>query len=286
MSGRFDLELFCQLVEKHQPQRAHLVPPILIGLAKHPIIDNYDLSSLSVIVSAAAPLAKETEDAVVNRIGCEIKQGWGMSELSPIGTYSSDYNVKSGSIGQLVPNTNGKIVDPETKKALGPGEPGELMIKGPQVMIGYLNDVEKTQKCLDNDGWLSTGDISHYDEDGFFYITDRIKELIKVRGYQVAPAELEALLLTHPSIDDAAVIPVEDEISGELPRAYIVARKDESSQKLKEKEVYEWVKERVANYKKLAGGVEFIDEVPKSASGKILRRVLKEKYKEEILRGK
>jgi len=283
MSGRFDLELFCQLVEKYQPQRAHLVPPILIGLAKHPVVDNYDLSSMLTIVSAAAPLAKETENAVIERVGCEIKQGWGMSELSPIGLFSSDYNIKSGSVGQLVPNTYGKVVDPETKKALGPGEPGELMIKGPQVMLGYLNEQEKTRECLDDDGWLRTGDISHYDEDGFFFITDRIKELIKVRGFQVAPAELEALLLTHPSIDDVAVIPVEDEMSGELPRAYVSVRKDELSQKLTEDEVKEWVKEKVAPHKRLAGGVEFIDQIPKSASGKILRRILREKYKEEVL---
>ena len=146
--------------------------------------------------------------------------------------------------------------------------------------MGYLNDQDKTAECLSSDGWLKTGDAAEYDEDGFFYITDRLKELIKVRGYQVAPAELEALLLTHPNISDAAVIPVEDEFSGELPRAYIKLKNDESSQKLASEEVEEWVKNRVAPFKRLEGGVEFIDQVPKSASGKILRRVLKDKRKE------
>lgn len=254
----------------------------MIGLAKHQIVDNYNLSSLSMIISAAAPLSKDTEIAVTNRIGCEIKQGWGMSELSPIGTLVSDYNMKSGSIGQLIPSTLGKIVHPETNMSLGPGETGELLIKGPQVMMGYLNDPEKTAECLSSDGWLKTGDAAEYDEDRFFYITDRLKELIKVRGYQVAPAELEALLLKHPNIDDAAVIPIEDEFSGELPRAYITLKNDELSQKLTSEEVKEWVKDRVAPFKRLEGGVEFIDQVPKSASGKILRRILKEKRKNEM----
>ncbi len=250
----------------------------MIQLAKNPIVDNYDLSSLSVILSAAAPLSKDTADAVTNRIGCDVKQGWGMSELSPLGTIESDFNLKQGSVGQLVSSTLGKVVNPETRQNLGPGQTGELMIKGPQVMMGYLNDPIKTAECLDADGWLSTGDVAKYDEDGFFYITDRIKELIKVRGYQVAPAELEALLLTHPNISDAAVIPINDEESGELPRAFVTLKGDELSQKLAESDIKDWVKEKVAPYKRLEGGVEFIDAIPKSASGKILRRILKDKY--------
>eukprot|EP01083_Nonionella_stella_P027091 74522_1 len=205
-----------------------------------------------------------------------------MSELSPIGTFESDYNMKPGSIGQLVSSTQGKIINPETNETLGPNEPGELCIKGPQVMMGYLNDAEKTAECLGDDGWLRTGDVVHYDEDGFFFITDRIKELIKVRGYQVAPAELEALLLTHPNISDAAVIPVDDEESGELPRAYVTLKSDDLSQKVTDNDVKEWVKDKVAPFKRLEGGVEFVDQVPKSASGKILRRLLKDKWREEM----
>lgn len=280
MSGRFDLELFCQLVEKHQPQRAHLVPPIIVGLAKHPVIDKYDLTSLSMIVSAAAPLSSDIENETKTRIGVDIKQAWGMTELSPLATIISDYNMKSGSVGQLVPNTIGRIVDPETNMTLGPGETGELLVKGPQLMMGYYNEPVKTADCLSPDGFLKTGDIAYYDDDGFFYIRDRIKELIKVRGFQVAPAELEALLLTHPNIADVAVIGIEDDLSGELPRAYVVLKKDEHAQKINEEDVKDWVRERVAPFKRMEGGVVFIEQVPKSASGKLLRRILKDQYKE------
>jgi len=278
--ARFDLELLCQSIEKHRPQRAHLVPPIIIQLAKNPIVDKYDLSSLSMIVSAAAPLSKETEDALMARIGCPVKQAWGMSELSPIATFTNEYNLRKGSVGQLTPNTYGKIVTPEGR-SLPPNEEGELMIKGPQVMMGYLNDPDKTAECLSSDGWLRTGDVAKYDEEGFFYITDRIKELIKVRGYQVAPAELEALLLTHPHLSDAAVIPVEDEQSGQLPRAYVTLKDNVMSSDVTEEDIKEWVKERVAPFKRLEGGIKFVDKVPKSASGKILRRILVDQVKKE-----
>lgn len=234
------------------------------------------------ILSAAAPLSKETSESIKTRIDCDVKQAWGMSELSPLGTVESDFNLRQGSIGQLISSTLGKVVDPkDTKKSLGPNQTGELTIKGPQVMMGYLNDPEKTSECLDQDGWLRTGDVAMYDEDGFFYLTDRIKELIKVRGFQVAPAELEALLLTHPNISDAAVIPIPDEVSGELPRAYVTLKEDDISRHVSEDEVKEWVKERVAPYKRLEGGVEFISQVPKSASGKILRRLLSDKYRDD-----
>jgi len=273
MSGRFDLEIFCQLIEKYQPQRAHIVPPILIALAKSPIVDKYDLSSLDMCLSAAAPLGKETEDVVKDRLSCRVKQAWGMSELSPVGTFTSDLNMRSGSVGQLVSNTVGKVVDSKKNKSLPPHQSGELIIKGPQVMMGYLDAPGKTTECLSPTGWLKTGDIAHYDEDGFFFITDRLKELIKVRGYQVAPAELEALLLTHPRVDDAAVTSVKSEESGELPIAYVVMKSDTISQHTCEEDIKEWVKERVAPYKRLTG-VIFIDEIPKSASGKILRRLI------------
>ena len=276
-SGRFDLEQFCKLVQEHKPQRAHLVPPILLGLAKHPVVDKYDLSSLRMLISAAAPLGQETEVAVTQRLpSCECKQAWGMSELSPIGTLNSDFNIKPGSVGPLVSSTVGKIVN-EQGQSLGPNQDGELLIKGPQVMMGYLDDSDRTEECLSKSGWLRTGDMARYDEDGFFYITDRIKELIKVRGYPVAPAELEALLLTHEAVKDAAVIQVKDEMSGELPRAYVVLK--ETAAAVAEIDLYEWVKERVASYKRLDGGVVFTDSIPKSASGKILRRILRDQVK-------
>lgn len=154
------------------------------------------------------------------------------------------------------------------------------------MMLGYMDDTEKTKECLSDSGWLRTGDVAHYDDDGFFYITDRLKELIKVRGYQVAPAELEALLLTHEHVSDSAVIQIADEASGELPRAYVVRKETEEAMNMTEEDVYEWVKERVAAYKRLDGGVVFIDAVPKSASGKILRRILREQLEAELAANK
>jgi len=195
MSERFDIEKFCLLVQDHKPERAHLVPPIILGLAKHPVVDKFDMKSLKMIVSAAAPLGKESTEGIRSRLGLNVKQLWGMSELSPLGTVNSDADARCGSIGQLAASTEGKIIDPETGISLGPNENGELCIRGPQVMLGYLNDRENTKECISDEGWLRTGDQCYCDDDGYFYITDRIKELIKVRGFQVAPAELEELLL-------------------------------------------------------------------------------------------
>jgi len=273
MSGRFKLEDFCELVETHSPHRAHLVPPIILGLAKNPVVDDYDMSSLKMILSAAAPLSGDIEREVRERLRCGVKQAWGMSELSPIGTLSSDENPRSGSVGNLVSSTFGKIVDPETGKNLGPGETGELFIKGPQVMMGYKDDPEKTAQCLTEDGWLRTGDIGYYDKDFYFFVTDRLKEMIKVRGFPVAPAEIESLLLTHDHVQDAAVIATNCERSGELPKAYIVLKRDVV---VSSEEIHVWVNERVSPHKRLAGGICFTHEIPKSASGKILRRVLRD----------
>ena len=276
LSKKFELEHFCELVHVHRPQRAHLVPPILISLGNNPLVDKYDMSSLKIAVSAAAPLSKEVEESVFSKTGMQVKQAWGMSELSPIGTYTSDYNIKPGSVGPPVSNTLCKIVDVITGKSLDPYESGELLIKGPQVMLGYLDNPKATADTISNTGWLKTGDVAHYDEDGFIYITDRIKELIKVNGLPVAPAELEALLLTHDGIIDVAVIPVKCEKRGEVPKAFIVLR-EENNDSVSEKDIQLWVKERVADYKQLGGGVEFVDSIPKTASGKILRRILKDR---------
>lgn len=277
-SGRFDLPEFCQMIERYRPRRAHLVPPILLGLAKHPLVSNYDLSSLGMIISAAAPLSCETEKAVMERLPhTKVKQAWGMSELSPIGTLNSDFASKTGSVGPVVSSTFAKVVDDEGK-SLPPHQSGELCIKGPQVMMGYLNDPDKTAECLTETGWLRTGDLAQYDEEGYLFITDRVKELIKVRGYPVAPAELEAVLLRHPAVAEAAVVSVLDDESGELPRAFVALKPDRH---VVEKDLYEFVKEQVAPYKRLDGGIAFTDEVPKSASGKILRRILRDQVRQE-----
>jgi 4-coumarate--CoA ligase len=273
MSGRFDLERFCQILEERKPERAHLVPPIVLALAKSPIVDKYDCSSLRQIVSAAAPLGSNVEHLVRNRLGCEVKQAWGMSELSSLGTISIDARSRSGSVGPLCPSTFAKVVDSDGN-SLPVMESGELLIKGPQVMMGYLDDPEKTNECLSDTGWLRTGDICHYDNDGYFFITGRIKELIKVRGFSVAPAELEELLLTHDDIDDVAIVPVPNEESGELPIAFVVLKGGASAT---ETDIQNWVKQRVAPFKRLSGGIVFSSTIPKSSSGKILRRVLRDR---------
>jgi acyl-CoA synthetase (AMP-forming)/AMP-acid ligase II len=268
---RFDMDRFCALVEKYKCSRAHLVPPIILGLAKTPIVNDYDLSSLKVLTSAAAPLGGELETEASERLGVIIKQAWGMSELSPLGTCVPDDALKpeTGTVGPPCAATAAKVVDLNTGEALPIGEEGELCIKGPQVMKGYLDLPDKTAECLDEDGWLRTGDIAKMDDDGYVYITDRLKELIKYKGFQVAPAELEEVVSLHDQVEDCTVIPVEDEHAGELPRAYVVKKMGSS---VTEQDILDWVAERVAPHKKIRGGVVFTESIPKTASGKILRR--------------
>ncbi len=267
---RFDMEQFLELVQSYRVTWAHLVPPIVLGLAKHPAVDRYDLSSLKCIVSGAAPLGAELTQAARRRLGCQVKQGYGMTELSPVSHYSARDRVRDGAVGHAIPNTEVRIVDVASGRDLGPGRDGEIWVRGPQVMKGYLNRPDATALTITEDGWLRTGDIGHVDDDGYYYIVDRLKELIKYKGFQVAPAELEALLVAHPAIADAAVIPAADEEAGEIPRAYVVRRGD-----LTAEQIMSYVADHVASYKRVRE-VVFVDEIPKSLSGKILRRVLRE----------
>src|SRR5438093_10169224 len=270
---RFELEPFLALLQTHRITRAFLVPPLVLALANHPAVDRYDLSSLRAMMSGAAPLDAALEAACVRRVGCQLIQGYGLTEASPVTHTVPDEPGKGrpGTIGQLLPNTECRIVDPATGGDLGPGEAGELLIRGPQVMTGYLNNPEATAETLDAAGWLHTGDIGHVDADGYFTIVDRLKELIKYKGFQVPPAELEAVLRTHPAVSDAAVIPIPDEEAGEVPKAYVVLKGDVPLEAL-----LAYVAERVAPYKKIRA-VEVIDAIPRSPSGKILRRLLKER---------
>lgn len=271
---KFDLEQFLSLVQDRKVTRAYLVPPIILALAKHPLVDNYDLSSLDVILSGAAPLGEDLQNAVRDRLGCQVLQGYGLTETSPVTNLIPDgWEAKPGSVGTLVPNSDAKVVDVETGNEVGVGERGELWFRGPHIMKGYLNNDEATGITIDEEGFLHTGDIGFVDDDGYFYIVDRLKELIKYKGFQVPPAELEALLLSHPKIADAAVIGVADEEAGELPKAFVVANGE-----LTEEEVIDFVAEKVAPHKKVRR-VELTDEIPKSASGKILRRVLIDREK-------
>jgi acyl-CoA synthetase (AMP-forming)/AMP-acid ligase II len=267
---QFDLAEYLRLTSQYGAKRAYLVPPIALALAKSPIVDQYDLSRMKFVTSGAAPMGRQLEDDCSARIGCMVKQGYGMTEASPVTHFTPEDPAfaRSGSCGLLVPNTECRIVDLETRKDAALGEQGELLIRGPQIMQGYLNNPEATAQAIDDDGWLHTGDVGYADADGFFYIVDRLKEFIKYKGFQVAPAELEALLLTHSAVADCAVIPMADAEAGEIPKAFVVMRHDVTSE-----ELMEYVAGVVASFKKVRS-VEFISKIPKSPSGKILRREL------------
>ena len=270
--ARFDLEQFLTILQDYRVTLAHLVPPIVLALAKQPAVDNYDLSSLRTVFSGAAPLGADLTQACLERLGCEVKQGYGMTETSPA-THCTAHGleIKHGSVGVCLPNTECKLVDVDTGEAVGPNQRGELWVRGPQIMKGYHNRPEATAQTVDEDGWLHTGDVGYVDADGHFFIVDRVKELIKYKGFQVAPAELEAILLSHPAVADAAVIPSPDEEAGEVPKAFLVLRAEATPEEIKS-----FVAERVAPHKKIRR-LEVVDQIPKTASGKILRRVLKER---------
>jgi len=269
---RFDLQQALEITQDRKVSWFFAVPPIVLGLAKHPIVDQYDTSSVKVVFSGAAPLSAELGEECAARLGCAVVQGFGMTELSPVSHASPGFENKPGASGVTISNTECRIVDLEGND-LPVNEDGELWIRGPQVMKGYLNNDEATAATIDDDGWLHTGDVAHFDDDGFIFIVDRIKELIKYKGFQVPPAELEGLLLTHPAIADAAVIGIQDDEAGELPKAFITVAPGAT---LTEDEVKSFVADQVASYKQIRL-VEFIDEVPKSASGKILRRELRDR---------
>ncbi len=269
---RFELESFLKAVQDYEVSLAHLVPPIVLALSKHPVVDNYRLPKLRTIFSGAAPLGEDLTKACMERLGCSVRQGYGMTETSPV-THSSPappHTIKFGSVGVPAPNTECKVADLGTGEALGPGQRGEVCVRGPQIMKGYLNNPDATAQTIDPEGWLHTGDIGYVDEDGHFFIVDRAKELIKYKGLQVAPAELEAVLVTHPCVADAAVIPCPDEEAGEVPKAIVVLRQPSPAEA-----IMQFVAERVAPHKRIRY-VEFVDTIPKSPSGKILRRVLVE----------
>ena len=269
---RFDLEQFLSLHQEHGITRSFVAPPIVVALAKHPLVDQYDLSALQQVFSGAAPLSAELALEAGARIGCEIVQGFGMTEMSPVSHLTPPGAFKAGSVGVTVPNTQTRIIDPETGQELGIGAEGEVCVRGPQVMLGYLGNQAATDAMLEPDGWLHTGDIGRFDEDGHLFLVDRLKELIKVSGFQVAPAELEALLLTHPGIADAAVVGAPDEHSGEIPVGFVVPRPGVD---LDPDEVMAFVAGHVAHYKQIRR-IVIVESIPKSASGKILRRLLRD----------
>ena len=271
---RFDLIGFLDVLEQHRITRAYVAPPVVLALAKHPAVEGRDFSALTFILSAAAPLDAELARVCADRLGVEIGQAYGMTELSP-GTHlvpeGTARTAPPGTVGKLFPSTEARLVSLDTGEDVGPGEEGEIWIRGPQRMKGYFGRPEETDTLIDADGWLHTGDIGVVDEDGWWFVVDRVKELIKYKGYQVAPAELEAVLLGSPDVADAAVIGVYDERGDEVPKAFVVRAPGSTAT---EDDVLAYAAEHTAPYKRVRR-VEFIDAVPKAASGKILRRELR-----------
>jgi 4-coumarate--CoA ligase len=290
---KFEMEAWCALVQKHRITYSYIVPPIAIHLSKHPLVPSYDLSSIRMTNCGAAPLGKEVIQAVFKRTGIRIKQGYGLSETSP-GVFHQrwdEWMSGAGSVGWLLPNMEAKFCQPfDDASGVGEaqeltlGEVGELHVRGPNVFLGYHNNVTATAECLSPDGWFRTGDIGYLDGSGNLHITDRAKELIKYKGFQVAPAELEALLIQLPQVSDCAVVGLfSSTLETEVPRGYIVpAGKVARSMTAQDGDaITDWLAQRVAPYKKLRGGVKFVDSIPKTASGKILRRQLRDQARLE-----
>jgi 4-coumarate--CoA ligase len=270
---RFDLAEFLRIIGEHRTTWLFIAPPIAVALAKHPAVGAADTSSVKVVFSGAAPLDGALASAVAARLDCVVRQGYGMTELSPVShviPVDRD-DIPLDTVGLALPNTECRLVDPETLTEVVAGERGELWVRGPQVMTGYLGNEEATKATLVDDGWLRTGDIATVTPEGVFQIVDRLKELIKYKGYQVAPAVLEAILLQHPKVADAAVVGWHDDDGQEVPKAFVVPQPDTQ---LEAADVMAWVAERVAPHEKVRL-VEFIDVIPKSTSGKILRKDLR-----------
>ncbi|KAF9174435.1 hypothetical protein BGX21_011212 [Mortierella sp. AD011] len=271
---KFSLPTFLHNIQKFKVTNTFIVPPVALALAKHPMVLNYDLTSLRHMYCGAAPLPKELCRMIEDKLGVYCRQGFGMTEASPlVACQRPNQRGPDGSVGPLVAGLKAKVIDTATGEELGVGQHGEWLLKGPNVMKGYLNNIEATNRTISEDGWMHTGDIVYVDEQGNWFVVDRLKELIKYKGFQVPASELEALLQTHPKVLDAAVIPAYDANQAtEIPRAYVVPHDLATADDALKKDIEEFIASKVAPHKKLRGGVAFINEIPKSASGKILRK--------------
>ncbi|KZV57924.1 4-coumarate--CoA ligase 2-like [Dorcoceras hygrometricum] len=275
--AKFEIVSVLELIQKYKVTIGPFVPPIVLAIAKSPVVDKYELSSVRMVLSGAAPLGKELEEAArVKFPNAIVGQGYGMTEAGPVLSMclafaKQPFEIKSGACGTVVINAEMKIVDTETGASLGRNQPGEICIRGDQIMKGYLNDPVATENTIDKEGWLHTGDIGFIDNDDEIFIVDRLKELIKYKGFQVAPAELEALLLNHPSVSAAAVVSMQDEQAGEVPVAFVVRS---NGSIVSEDKIKKYISDQVVFYKRLSR-VFFIDSIPVSPSGKILRKELR-----------
>ncbi|CAG9134697.1 unnamed protein product [Plutella xylostella] len=277
--GKFNEQRYLETIQRYKPGYCAVVPPILVLLAKSQLLQDYDVSSVRMMYTGAASVDLETVREVKRRFPnlMEVFQGYGMTESTlAVARDTVDGGVKPGSVGTMPAGFVVKVVDLETREALGPNKPGEICVKSPTVMKGYIG--KNRTEAFDDEGFYRTGDIGYYDEDGFFFIVDRLKELIKYKGYQVPPAQIEAELLKHPAVRDAAVVGRPDKAAGEVPVAFVVRQ---PGSEVSGEEIQEYVASKVSNPKRLRGGVRFIDEIPKNPSGKILRRILKDRLKTE-----
>jgi len=279
----FDLKAYCSIIQEYKITYLYVAPPIVLHLAKNPLVDNYDLSSVKMATSGAAPLSKELILAVEKRLNIPVKQAYGLSETSPVThmmPWDNSWKAAIGSVGQPLPNLTCLFIGTDGKP-VKTGQEGELWVAGPTIFKGYHNNAAATKDAITEDGFFKTGDIGYEDEDRNMFITDRVKELIKYKGSQVAPAELEGLLLSHPLVEDASVIGIHVKaIESEVPLAFLVAKEGGKKDEAAAKEIIKWLAERTAKSKMLRGGVVWCGEIPKSASGKILRRILKERTKD------
>ncbi|XP_042388974.1 4-coumarate-CoA ligase 1-like [Zingiber officinale] len=281
---RFEVGQLLDLIQRFRVTIAPFVPPIVLEFVKSPLVDSFDLSSIRMVMSGAAPMGKELEDKFMAKLpNALLGQGYGMTEAGPVLSMclafaKAPFEVKSGACGTVVRNAEMKIINPETGAVLGRNQRGEICIRGAQIMKGYINDPEATRNIIDEDGWLHTGDVGYVDNDDEVFIVDRLKEIIKFKGFQVAPAELEALLVMHPNISDAAVVPMKDEAAGEVPVAFVVRS---NGSKITQDEIKQYISRQVVFYKRI-NKVFFTEVIPKAPSGKILRKDLRAKLAEQF----
>ena len=277
MLPRFELAALLDAIQRHRVTVIAVPPPVLAALARDPAVSRYDVSAVEAVVSGGAPVSPELQAEAAGRFpGAMIGQGYGLTETSAVIPVPDRAGMLPGSVGRLAPGTELRLLDPDTGRDARPGEPGELCVRGPQVMAGYLGRPEATAQMLGAGGWLRTGDLGRVDPGGHLFIVDRLKELIKVNAIQVAPAELEAVLAGHPQVADAAVVPRPDERTGEAPVAFVVARGS-----LEPGQLIAWVAARVAPHERIRA-VRRVREIPRTPSGKILRRLLVEADRAEL----